>query len=105
MLGEQGAGLFRRVAFAARRLAKSAIKVGVDGLAIALKPALLSGFRCDEIERVGEQLSRLAEGAAVELALDALFQSGVEGQDHEASIVRDRVARKPYQYSIPSIKV
>ena len=44
----------------------------------------------DEIEGVGEQLSRLAEGPAVELALDSLFDGGIEGDSHGMSIRRER---------------
>ncbi len=47
-------------------------------------------FGLDEIEGVGEEFSRFAEGAAVELALDSLFGGGVEGDGHGRSIRRER---------------
>jgi hypothetical protein len=50
----------------------------------------------DQIEGVGEQLSRFAEGAAVELALDSLFGGGVEGDGHGMSIGRERGGGKRF---------
>jgi len=50
----------------------------------------------DQIEGVGEQFSRFAEGAAVELALDSLFGGGVEGDDHGMSIGRERGGGKRF---------
>jgi len=90
MLGEEGAGLLGRVALAASCLGEGAVQVGVDGFFVAEKPVLLSGLGLDEIEGMGEQLSRLAEGPAIELALDALFGGGVEGDGHGLSIRRER---------------
>jgi len=47
-------------------------------------------FGLDEIEGVGEQLGGFAEGTAVELALDSLFDGGIEGDSHGMSIRRER---------------
>ena len=90
MLIEEGAGLFGRVAFAALGLGEGAVEIGVDGFLVAEEPVLLHCLGLYEIERVGEQLSGFAEGAAVELALDALFDGGVEGDCHIGSITRDQ---------------
>jgi hypothetical protein len=86
MLGEEGAGLLGRVALAASCLGEGAVQACVDGLFIAEKPVLMHCLSLDEIEGVGEQFGRFAEGPAVELALDALFGGGVEGDGHGMSI-------------------
>jgi hypothetical protein len=53
-------------------------------------------FGLDEIEGVSKQLSRFAEGPAVELALDSLFDGGVEGDGHGMSIRRVRSGGKRF---------
>ena len=88
---EESSGLFGRVALTAVRLGECAVEAGVDGFFIAEEPVLLHCLGLDEIESVGEQLSRFAKGPAVELALDSLFGGGVEGDSHGMSIGRERV--------------
>jgi hypothetical protein len=53
-------------------------------------------FGLDEIEGVGEQFNRFAEGPAVDLALDSLFDGGVEGDGHGMSIRRERGGGKRF---------
>ena len=90
MSGEEGAGLFGRVALAASGLGKGAVKAGVDGFFVAEKPVLLHCLSLDQIEGVGEQLSRFAEGPAVELTLNSLFGGAVEGDSHGMSTGPER---------------
>jgi hypothetical protein len=47
------------------------------------------GLGFDEIESVCEQLGWFAEGSAVELLLDSLFDGGIEGDGHGMSIRRE----------------
>ena len=87
---EEGAGFFRRVAFAAGCLGEAFVEIGVDGFLVADKPVFLHCLCLDQVEGVGEQLGRLAEGPVVELALDSLFEVGVESDGHGMSIRRER---------------
>jgi hypothetical protein len=89
MLGEEGTGFFGRVALAAGCLGEGAVKVRVDGFFVAKKPVFLYCLGLDEIEGVGEQLGGFAEGSAVELLLDALFDGWIEGDSHRMSIRRE----------------
>jgi hypothetical protein len=77
MLGEEGTGFFGRVALAAGCLGEAFVEVSVDGFLVAEKPVFLHCFGLNEIEGMGEQFCRFAEGSAVELALDSLFDGGV----------------------------
>ena len=88
MLGEEGAGFFERIAFAASHLVECFIEIGVDCFFVAGKPVLLHCLGLNEIEGVSEQLGRLAEGPAVKLALDSLFDGCVESDGHGMSIGR-----------------
>ena len=99
MLGEEGAGLLGRMALAASCLGEGAVQAGVDGFFVAEKPVFLSALGLDEVEGVGEQLGRLAEGPSIELALDALFGGGVEGDGHGMSIRRARSGGKRFRHS------
>ena len=90
MLGEEGAGLLGRMALAADCLGEGAVQAGVDGFFVAEEPVLMYCLSLDEVEGVGEQLGRFAEGPSVNLALDALFGGGVEGDGHGMSINRRR---------------
>ena len=77
MLGDEGAGLFRRVAFAAGCVGEAFVEVYVDSFFVAEKPIILNCLGLDEIKGVREQFGRFAEGSAVELEFDSLFDGGV----------------------------
>jgi hypothetical protein len=83
MLVEEGAGLFRRVAFAARSLGKGAVEAGVDGFLVAEEPVVLG---LEEVEGAVDELGGRGIGATVELALDAVFGGGVEDEAHGVSV-------------------
>jgi hypothetical protein len=77
VLREHGATLLGRVALASGCLRRGTFEGFPDGFFVAQEPIFIWGFGFDQIEGVSEQLSRFAEGSAVELALDAFFDGGV----------------------------
>ena len=84
--GHAGAKLFFGIAFAAVGLGAALFKTGDPCCAARVEFCL----GLNQIEGVGEQLGRLAESPAVKLALDSLFEVGVEGDGHGMSIGRER---------------
>ena len=85
-----GAKRFFGVAFATVGLGAALCKTGEQCSVARVEFC----FGLDEIEGVGEQLGRFAEGTAVELALDSQFDGGVEGDGHGMSIRRERCGGK-----------
>jgi len=81
--GKAGAQFFAGDAFATIGLG-DALFESEDNLGAAGGEVLFLGF--EEIEGVGEEVGRLAEGSAVKLALDSLFGGGVWRDDHEGII-------------------
>jgi hypothetical protein len=94
MLGKESAGFLGRVPFAAGCLGEAFVEISVDSFFVAEKPVFLQCFRLNEVEGMSEEFGRLAEGSAVELALDSLLDSGVEGDDHGTSIGQAAARRK-----------
>jgi len=90
--GHAGAKLLFGVAFAAVSLGAALFNPGDPCCAARVE------FRLglNEIEGVGEQLGRFAEGSALDLALDSLFDGGVEGDGHGMSIRRERGGGKRF---------
>jgi len=83
MLLEEGAGLFRRVAFAASGLGEGAVETGVDGFLVAEEPVVLG---LQEVEGAVDELGGRGIGPAFELALDAVFGGGIEDEAHGVSL-------------------
>jgi hypothetical protein len=82
MLREEGTRLFRGVAFASCLFGEALVEVGADGVLVTEEPVFHDILSFDEIEGVGEEVGRAAEGSAVKLALDSLFGGGVWRDDH-----------------------
>ena len=80
--GEESAGFFGGVGFAALGLSEAYVEALIDGVTVAEQPVLCCFFGFEEVERVGDDFGRLAEAATVEFAPDAGFGGGIEGQTH-----------------------
>jgi hypothetical protein len=90
--GHPGAMFFLGVALAAVSLGAALFKPGDPFRATLVEFCL----RLDKIEGVGEQFGWLAEGSAVELLLDPLFDGGIEGDGHGMSIRLERGGGKRF---------
>ena len=90
--GHAGAEFFLVVALAAVGLGTALFKPG--DLCRAARVDFSLGL--NQIEGVGEQLGRFAEGPALDLALDSLLDGVVEGDSHGMSIRRERGGGKQF---------
>jgi hypothetical protein len=89
-LGEDGAELGGGVALSGFGLGGGLFEALGDGCLVSLEPFCL-GF--EEHEGAGDDLSRVAVVAEFDLALDALFGYGIEGEVHVGSITVEFFAR------------
>lgn len=87
-----------RVGLAAFLRRKAFVKAAIYGLFIAQEPVfhrlivdtVVGLLRFHEVEGMGDELGGVAEAALLKLALDALFDGGIEGERHGESITLGR---------------
>jgi len=82
-LGENGASLFKRIAFTALFGRETFIEISINGLLVAQEPVFLCLY---ELEGMGDKLGGIVVDTASQFTLETLFGGGIEGERHGGSI-------------------